>query len=317
VKLISERGLSSARALLDEMMHYFEDVDGNFVKDFQTGGFDARVWELYLYALLTELGYGFDRSYAAPDFHCQGLRGEFFIEATTINPSDDPPRIGDVPPLHYFDHYVPRKYGSVLFSKLNKKYWELAHVMGKPLVFAVQDFHTIRSMSWSNTGLVEYLYGIRQVRKNTADGSLSIVSEPIEEFVWDGKTIPAGFFSQPDTENVSAVIANPEGTISKFMRMGFMAGFGDRRIRMIRNGLAYSGSPDPENFVREVNVPEYMETWGEGLSVYHNPRAKHPLPPEAVPGAAHHSRHDGRILCRLPPFHPVGSLTFTLVPKSS
>ena len=57
------------------------------------------------------------------------------------------------------------KFGSVLLSKLNKRYWELPHVKGMPLIFAVQDFHTIRAMSWSNTSLVEYLYGIRQVRK--------------------------------------------------------------------------------------------------------------------------------------------------------
>jgi len=312
--LISERGLSPARQLMGELMNYFEDPDGNFVKDFQTGGFDARVWELYLYALFSELGYGFDRTHPAPDFYCQGPRGEFFVEATTINPSAKPPKLDDTPRLAYFDNYVPRKFGSVLKSKLDKRYWELQHVVGMPLVFAVQDFHAVRSMSWSNTGLVEYLYGIRQVRRTTADGSSSIVSEPIEGFVWEGKTIPAGFFSQPDTENVSAVIANPEGTISKFKRMGFLAGFGDRRLHMIRNGLAYCGSLDPENFVREVNSPEYYETWCEGLSVFHNPRAKHPLSQDAIPGAAHHTSRDGRILCRLPPFHPVGSLTFTLIP---
>jgi len=219
--------------------------------------------------------------------------------------------------LDYFQHYVPRKFGSVLFSKLNKRYWERPHVSGKPLVFAVQDFHTIRAMSWSNTALVEYLYGIRQTRKNTPEGPSSIVSEPIKEFVWQGKPIPAGFFYQPDTENISAVMANPEGTISKFKRIGFLAGFGDRRIRMIRNGQAYyDGSSDPDNFVREVYAREYSETWCEGTSIYHNPQAKHPLDPESIPGAAHHMSRDGRILSRLPPFHPVGSLTYTLIPQT-
>jgi len=89
--LIGSRGYSPARALIGEMMHYFEDVDGNFVQQFQSGGFDARLWELYLYALMNELGYGLDRSYPAPDYHCQGLRGDFFIEAVTVNPSSDAP----------------------------------------------------------------------------------------------------------------------------------------------------------------------------------------------------------------------------------
>jgi hypothetical protein len=315
-KLVSERGLSSARALIGELMYYFEDVDKTFVRQFQTGGFDARVWELYLYALFTELGYGFDRSRASPDFHCQGPLGELFVEATTVNPSAAPPDVGDTPDVAYFENYVPMKFGSVLLSKLNKRYWELPHVAGKPLVFALQDFHTVRAMSWSNTSLVEYLYGIRQVRRNNPDGSSVIVSEPIKEFVWEGKTVAAGFFSQSDTENVSAVIANPEGTISKFNRIGFLAGFGDRSIRMIRNGQAYSyGALDPENFAREISAPEYSETWCEGLSVYHNPRAMHPLHPQAIPCAAHHTSRDGRVVCRLPSFHPVGSLTLTLIPE--
>lgn len=73
--LISARGMSPARGMLAEMMPYFEDVDGNFVQQFQSDGFDTRLWELYLFALFTELGYGFNREHAAPDFHCQGLGG--------------------------------------------------------------------------------------------------------------------------------------------------------------------------------------------------------------------------------------------------
>ena len=88
-------------------------------------------------------------------------------------------------------------------------------------------------------------------------------------------------------------------------------------MRMIRKGLAYhSGALDPEDFVHEVSAPEYSETWCQGLSVYHNPRAIHPLELEAIPCAAHHTSREGKIVCRMPPFHPVGSLTFTLVPGS-
>lgn len=170
-------------------------------------------------------------------------------------------------------------------------------------------------MSWSSSGLVEYLYGIRQVEKKNPDGSSETVSQRIEGYKWEGKEIPSGFFVQPDTENISAVLANPEGTFSKFNRMGFLAGFGDRDIRFIRNGICYRGSPMPQNFVGEVHSPDYFETWCEGISVYHNPKAKQPLPIEAIPGAAHHSVRDGRIMSLLPRFHPVGSLTYTLIPS--
>jgi hypothetical protein len=51
-----------------------------------------------------------------------------------------------------------------------------------------------------------------------------------------------------------------------------------------------------------------------GLSVYHNPNARIPLPPESFPCAAHHTSRDGRILSHQPRFHPVGSPTHIIVP---
>jgi hypothetical protein len=32
-------------------------------------------------------GYGIGREHPAADFHCQSVLGDFFIEATTVNPS--------------------------------------------------------------------------------------------------------------------------------------------------------------------------------------------------------------------------------------
>jgi hypothetical protein len=215
--LLEQRGYTPARGILDAMTYYFEDPDGTFVEQFQSAGFDARFWELYLYAAFTELGYALDRQYAAPDFHCVGPRGDFFVEATTVNPSDTPPDVNEENRDQYFSEYVPIKFGSALRSKLVKRYWNLPHVQGQPLVLAIQDFHALGAMTWSNTALREYLYGIRQNEDPAAPGR--VTSQPIETYKWQGKEIPAGFFKQPDTEHISAVIANPEGTISKFNRM--------------------------------------------------------------------------------------------------
>lgn len=313
--LISARRYSPARALIGEMMHYFEDVDGNFIQQFQSDGFDARIWELYLYALLNELGYGLNRAHAAPDFHCQGLRGEFFIEATTINPSDVVPGPDTSNRQAYFENYVPIKYGSALFSKLRRKYWEQPHVSGHPFVLAIQDFHAPHAMAWSNSALVEYLYAIRQVERVNDKGKSEVVSERVTEYRWGDKPpIPAGFFLLPDSENVSAVLANPSGTLPKFNRMGFLAGFGDREIKMVREGYCYKGSLMPEPFSAEIHAPGYIESWCEGLSVYHNPHARTPLPPDSFPCAAHHISQGGRILSRQPAFHPIGSTTRIIVP---
>jgi len=311
-RLRTQKHFSPALGLIRELMHHFVDIDGNFVEQFQSTGFDARIWELYLYALFTELGYGFERSHSVPDFHCVGPRGEFFVEATTVNPSRLPPEVNESNQQVYFDAYVPIKFGSALFSKVKKRYWEKPHVAGSPLILAIQDFHAPGAMVWSNTGLVEYLYGIKQTEGIDSRGNATTVTQKVASHHWQDKEIPSGFFTQPDSEHISAVIANPGGTLSKFARMGFLAGFGDRQLMMIRTGYAYQGGRSPTPFSSEVHERGYNETWCEGLSVYHNPSAEVPLHPGVIPCAAHHTIREDRIVSFMPPFFPVGSKTIML-----
>lgn len=312
--LLSDR-YSPARELIQELMHHFNDVDGNFVEQFQSTGFDGRLWELYLFALFTELAYGLDDEHPAPDFHCIGLLGNFFVEATTVNPSETPPVVKAANVDKYFAQYAPIKYGSALFSKLTKRYWELPHVMDHPLVLAIQDFHAPQSMVWSNTALVEYLYGIRQTATPSPANAQEVVSKRIDSYEWQGKKIPAGYFLQPNAEHISAVLGNPSGTITKFNRMGYLAGFGNRSLKMLRAGYCYRGSVHPEAFSANVDSPEYTETWCEGVSIYHNPNARMPLSDDAFPGAAHHTSRDGRIFTDAPPLFPIGSNTLIVEPR--
>jgi hypothetical protein len=53
-KLIELDGYSSARGIMQEIAYAFVDIDGNYIKDFQTTGFAARLWKLYLFAFLHE-----------------------------------------------------------------------------------------------------------------------------------------------------------------------------------------------------------------------------------------------------------------------
>src|SRR5438046_1329190 len=76
----------------------------------------------------TSVGYALNREHVAPDFHCVGPLGDFFVEATTVNPSDTPPEVNEDNREQYFSEYVPIKFGSALRSKLVKRYWELPHV---------------------------------------------------------------------------------------------------------------------------------------------------------------------------------------------
>jgi hypothetical protein len=80
---------SPACELIGAMMPFYQDVDGNFIEQFQTTGFDARLWELYLYATAVEMGYALTPDVVAPDLLLEGPRGRLAIEATTANPPEE------------------------------------------------------------------------------------------------------------------------------------------------------------------------------------------------------------------------------------
>lgn len=317
-------GYSSAKGIISEAMHHYVDVDGNFIEQFQTSGFDARLWELYLFAFLTEQKLLIDRSHNAPDFLVTDGQSTAAIEAVTVQASQD----GKAEILDFENlssekiqalqkDYMPIKFGSPLFSKLKKKYWEKEHVAGRPLIFAIADFHAKQSMMWSSTALQNYLYGVRHEFEHSSSGELIISPLKIDFHEHNGKKIPSGFFFTENAENVSAVIFSSTGTISKFIRMGKVAGFGDPSIKIIFNGLCHKhddNSALPDTFSYEVDS-DNLEDWSEGISIFHNPKAVHPLPPDMFPGVAHHfMQEDGQIVSSLPEFHPYTSMTIMIKP---
>ncbi len=85
---------------------------------------------------------------------------------------------------------------------------------------------------------------------------------------------------------------------------------------MVRKGFAYDPDPSaaaPRSFSHIVTASGYKETWVEGLDVYHNPRAIHPLDPSLLPGAAHvRLLADGQVTALMPDWHPFGSQTFII-----
>ena len=130
----------------------------------------------------------------------------------------------------------------------------------------------------------------------------------------DGTEIPSGYFFQPDAEHISAVLFSASGTISKFNRLGRQAGFGSPNVKMFRMGTHYDHDQNasmPKIFKYEV-TEDSQETWGEGVSMFHNPNALHPVPEELFPSIAHHRFKNGMIVSSIPEFHPFASQTLNL-----
>jgi hypothetical protein len=317
--LIEDKGFAPARGIIEPMMRWYKDVDGNFIEQFQTTGFDARLWELYLFAALVEMSFLPERPKQAPDFIATSVNGQIAIEAATVNPTLDkdgkpvppPPLDKEEDLLPFLRDYMPIKFGSTLYSKLAKEYWAKEHVRGLPFAIAVQDFSFPGSMIMTRPALQLYLYGYDQDTV-VENGKTIVHPRRVTQHKWNDKEIPSGFFFLPGAENVSAVLFSNSGTISKFNRVGFLAGFARDGIKMLRTGYAYqnpeAGGPEP--FERDVADAAYRENWVEGLDVYHNPRAAIPIDPRHFPGAAHHRLLDsGVIESRVPRWHPVGSRT--------
>lgn len=264
--LTEQEGFSPARGIVEPMMRWYEDVDGNFIEQFQTTAFDARMWELYLFAALVEMGFALDRSRAAPDFIARSLLGNFAMEAVTVNPTKDkqgaivpPPHTDtDEEQLAFLREYMPIKFGSALYSKLVKEYWAKEHVRDLPFVLAVEDFSAPGSMIFTRSALQVYLYGYDQDVK-FEDGQRVVTPRRVTTHRWLDKEIPSGFFFLPGAENVSAVVFSNSGTISKFNRLGLVAGFGSGRIHMFRRGYAYNhadNGAEPAPFNRNVGAAD-------------------------------------------------------------
>lgn len=298
---------SAAKNIIEPLMRWYTDIDGNFVEQFQTTGFNQRVWEILLYCIFTENDCVFDTSFNAPDFNLSYVNGfnsiPFSIEATTVNKPLD--RRGLPIPMpevnrenideynNLLVNYFPTRYSGPLLAKLKKKYWEQEHVSGKPFVIAIADCQFKGAGNISHDALPLYLYGFQQ--KITSEGVEK--REKIGCHIWGTKEVPSGFFELEGAENISAILFSPSSDIDKFNRMGLKDGFNNSKYKIRRTVK----SPNINTWAIElitkiIPTKKYTETWGEGLAVYHNPNALHPFPMDILPNASHYHVIDGRLV---------------------
>jgi len=336
--LVEEPRMEAARRIIQEIAFSFVDVDGNYIEQFQSTAFDQRLWELFLYVLFHKELFEIDNTQSAPDFHLKKFGEELFVEAVTVGANPDFDVVADTPAMvaELSKDYAPIKFGSALFSKINRKrqYWELPHVAGKPFVLAVHDYHgladglNLGSMTWTRAGLVNYLYGVRdevETRDGEIVGPKMIVGrsglEParrkIHEHRFKHKVIPSRFFDQPNAENVSGVLFSNGATITTFNRMGKISGLGGADVKMIRTGI-WVGDDGVTTFpfAEDVDGEDYDEAWGDTVTLFHNPRAKHPIDPDLFPEIGH-AVFDPiafEVKYSLPPKHVMSSSTMVIAP---
>lgn len=284
--------------------------DANFVTDLQTNNFASRLFELYLLACFREQGLIVRQDHVSPDFLIEKDGADCWIEAVTAN--SETPRSGGIgdwvhAPADRNERLTgapAERFAKTLRGKLQRNYHELDHVKGRSFAIAIADFHESGSMVWSREALPTYLYGLRaDVEGEGADRRA--IGTSIANLT--GKHgIPAGLFRDPDFAHLSAIIFSNAGTLAKFNRMGFLAGWQPSGLQMIRRGILFDRTPgalEPIDFELEVGSAEYQalwpwgEAWCQELEVFHNPQAAHPIPFDLIPGATHWFERNGDVEC--------------------
>lgn len=284
--------------------------DPNFVPDLQTNNFASRLFELHLLACFREQGLRVRQDHVSPDFQIEKDGATCWVEAVTAN--SETPRAGGIGDwVHAPTDRTERltgapaeRFAKTLRGKLQREYHDLSHVKGHPFAIAIADFHSSGSMVWSREALPTYLYGLRADVKGEG-AKRRAVGTAISNLT-GRNAIPAGLFRDPTFAPLSAVIFSNAGTLAKFNRMGFLAGWRPPGLKMIRRGILFDRTPgalEPIDFELEVGSAEYDalwpwgEAWCQELEVYHNPLAAHPIPFDLIPGATHWFECDGDVEC--------------------
>lgn len=317
-------GAESARWMLDDVYQSFTDPEGNFLEQFQTIGFDARCFELYLFGYFSRSGFGVDRSHPQPDFIVSKEGQTVAVEATTVNPSTSGviatlgKRVSELTMeelRNYQRHELPIRFGSPLFSKLRAKYWELEHCQNLPFVLAIEAFHDEESLALTDHALAGYAFGIHQSGGWDSEAKLQVETRAMGDHVVGEKTIPSNFFEQPEAEHISAIMFTNSGTYAKFARMGYQHGIGTDTGDIIRTGYCFNPDADaidPTFFRYNLDEPPLVESWGQGLVVLHNPRCLHPVSHEFFGDAVQSHLEEGRLRFAHRAWHPFSSKTTTV-----
>lgn len=320
---------SSAKEVIKEISYHYKDIDGNFIDQFQSlNGFDSRIFELYLFCFFREQMFSFKRDFEAPDFMIEKYGKPIAVEAVTISrKKENFSNILDFKPKNKdeidakLENDVPLMFSSALFDKVKKKYWDKPHVQGIPFIIAIADFHDTMSMTWSYNSLLQYLYGYTYSHSYSKSGELIIEPIKIENYEKaNGTKIPAGFFNDPNNNYISGILFSSVATLSKFNRLGKQAGLGSNNNRLVRNVILFNheknaDKPIAKRYIVDENCDE---TWSEGMTLYHNPNAIHPINPEMFDEKIAHSFFDFEnkdIISLMPEIFPYSNVIENLIIK--
>ncbi|MHC1732803.1 MAG: hypothetical protein AB9888_12360 [Bacteroidales bacterium] len=326
LELCDKKKYLPAKETIIDICKRLIDKDGNFLEQFQTGGFEQRLWEIMLFAIFETEGFQINQDRPAPDFSLSKGGKTVFVEATTSNASNGDKtseeliaviksKVTEETRIEAFnklkDLYI-EKIGSALSSKLSKNYQELEWVKGNPLLLAIAPLHDEFARQNSDSLLITYLYGYEFSGVEDNHGNLLKV-DYIEKSIFEkrNKTKITAFFNTDSAKCISAVIFFNDLTTAKFNRMGFINGI-QEDIIIVRSCDIYDpDSSRPKVIYYVLGTGEPKEEWKQGVSIFHNPNALFPLDTNLFNGFRQVWFKDGKLDGFMPKFFPFNSLTLS------
>lgn len=322
-----------------------------FVKEFQST-FNSAMWELYLNKALAELGFEVDFSKAAPDFCVTTKAGYLFnIEAVISDRTIGGSGTDNPGELDFKTRGALKLIGKLndkvrLYRGVNGKknpYSSLGHVREVPFVVAIAPFDSALSLTQNNELINLVLFGLGAPSHDAANLGYQESISKIEKKA--GIDIDVGIFTNDSFKEISAVMFSTTGTFGKAV---IESGI-DRLVRSCRYRITDRQDPRARNaawspgdsylslgplgFLKRrrwewggdiigmdvLICPStaHRETHLDGLQVYYNPYAQHPLDPNIFgPGEIAHNFYD---IARNQPRqdHPDGALVSRQVHEPS
>jgi len=277
--LMSDRYLAE-RALLERWASGMIDRDNKFVIEFQTT-FDSCFWELYLNAALQEWRLRPDYRFSSPDFVIPGP-SPLCIEATVAGPEANGMkpygyRLEDLPTdFSEFNRDAALRLTNSFAGKVDRYrdyYSSLDYCKGLPFVIAISSLDRPGSHFGGSRPSLAAFYGLYYDEAATPPEAERVVSYNVAAAIKpSGAHVPVGLFCDDTYSEVSAVIHSSLVTWGKLRALAT-----DSKVDAVFSTLhPKHGSLLPE--VRATPKAQYHEDLLDGVYVFHNPFAKHPVP---------------------------------------
>lgn len=269
--------------VLNDWAQGFVDRDGKFVTEFQTT-FNPSFWELYMHAVLKKYGMHIDFTKSRPDFYLpsKGFNIEATVASQAQGAAPEYTRLGMVPPadLNAFNLKSIIRLSNSLANKHQKylkSYANLDHVRDRPFVVAVTNFDQPFSFMACQRPIEAVLHGYyvdeeRYIASGGREGRLE-GDALLKVFKDNGSPVDLGMFTTPLYREISAVIFSGCANMGKVRALS-----SDPSNGIVFTALRLNPASDRPHIVHAPKQ-HYEENLLDGLRIYHNPYATHPLDP--------------------------------------